>query len=96
MQSVGRFFCTCLPIGIIFCIVEGMGIIVKHVGISVHIKITKKIVKNILNAASVGTYAKIWKALTQHNMEKHCPQKHICSICKVEFLTQTTLANHSH
>ena len=37
VQSVGRVCCTCLPIGIIFCIVEGMGTIVKHV--EIHSKI---------------------------------------------------------
>ena len=33
----GKGFFTCLPIGIIFCIVEGMGTIVKYV--EIHLKI---------------------------------------------------------
>ena len=37
VQSVGRVFCICLPIRIIFCIVEGMATIVKHV--EIHSKI---------------------------------------------------------
>ena len=53
--------------------------------------------KEDIKCSKYGYLCKNLEALTQHNMEKHHPQKHICSIfSKVEFLTQTVLANHSH
>ena len=43
--------------------------------------------KEHIKCSKCGYLCKNLEALTQHNMEKHCPQKHICSICNVEFLT---------